>query len=105
MLNRPLEAAKSDGGGTLPSRYSLIECDCENIVIETIKKAEADDAIIVRLYDAWNRKSSPNFKLGFKAKKIELCDMIENPIEKVGSGSEFKIDVRNFEIVTLKLSK
>lgn len=105
VLNRPLEAAESDGGGTLPSRYSLIECDCENIVIETIKKAEADDAIIVRLYDAWNRKSSPNFKLGFKAKKIELCDMLENPIEKVGSGSEFKIDVRNFEIVTLKLSK
>lgn len=103
LLNRPLMTIETNGGGKLPAEYSLIKCDCENIVIETVKQAENGRGIIVRLYDAWNRKSNPTLKFGFKAERISLCDMLENPIEEVGKGDEVKLSVRNFEIVTVLL--
>lgn len=101
LLNRPLKAVKSNGGGQLPSAFSLVECDCENIVIEAVKQAENGDGIIVRLYDAFNRKSTPTLKLGLDAEKISICDMMENPLEEIGKGREATLNVGNFEIVTL----
>lgn len=101
LLNRPLEAIETNGTGTLPSSYSLISCDCENIIIETVKQAESGNGIIVRLYDAWNKKSKPVLTLGFDAKKIFMCDMLENPVEEIGKGSTVQLDICNFEIVTL----
>lgn len=101
LLNRPLEVSIARGGGNLPESFSLASSDCENIIIETIKKAEKEDAIIVRLYDAWGKKSSPVINLGFDAKEIWLADMMENKIEKIGSENSVKLDVKNFEIVTL----
>ena len=105
LLNRPLKAIKVNGGGMLPAEYSLITCDCENIVIETVKEAENGHGIVVRLYDAWNRKSRPTLKLGFDAKAVSLCDMLENPIEEIGMGSEVSLKVNNFEIITLLIER
>ncbi len=101
LLNRPMTAISTNGGGKLPSEYSLINCDSENIVIETVKKAENGNGIIVRLYDAWNKKTKATVNLGFDAKKISLCDMMENPIEEIGKGNSAEVYVKNYEIVTL----
>ena len=105
LLNRPMTAISCNGGGKLPAEYSLINCDSENIVIETVKQAENGNGIIVRLYDAWNRKSQPTINLGFEAKKISLCDMMENQIEELGSGDCVKVNVKNYEIVTLLIER
>ncbi len=102
LLNRPLETAVSDGTGSCPSEFSLISCDCDNIVIETAKQAEDGSGIIIRLYDAWDKKSNPTLKFGFNAKKIYLCGMMENCISELGSGNEVTLPVGNFEIITLK---
>lgn len=101
ILNRPFEAVKTMGTGTLASEYSFISCNCENIIIETVKKAENGKGIIVRLYDSWNKKSNPVLKLGFLAEKISLCDMMENPLEEIGKGNTVELKVNNFEIITL----
>ena len=53
------------------------------------------------MYDAWNKKSKPVLKLGFDAKKIFICDMLENPIEEIGKGNTVQLDICNFEIATL----
>lgn len=105
LLNRPMTAVSASGGGKLPAEYSLINSDCENIVIETVKQAENGNGIIVRLYDAWNKKSCPTINLGFEAKKISLCDMMENKTKDLGSGSSVKVNVKNYEIVTLLIEK
>ncbi len=101
LLNRPFEIAETDGTGTLPGEYSFIGCDCDNIVIETVKQAEDGNGVVIRLFDTWNKKSEPTLKFGFNSKKIYLCDMLENKIEDLGSGDKIKIDVKNYEIVTL----
>ena len=101
LLNRPMSACYANGGGKLPGVFSLIGCDCENIVIETVKKAENGKGIVVRLNDAWDKKSTPELTFGFNANDVYLCDMLENKKEKIGSGNKVKLKVSNFEIVTL----
>lgn len=101
LLNRPLEAFEGMGNGNLPKEYSLVSCDCENIIIETVKQSEDKKGFVIRLYDAWGMKSKPNIKFGFDVKKIFLCDMLEKPTELIGKGNEVKMKVGNFEIVTL----
>lgn len=101
LLNRPLEVVSAKGAGKLPSEYSLISCDSPNIIIETVKAAENGKGIIVRLYDAWDKKSAPILNFGFDAEEIYLCDMMEQPVAKIGSGNSVKLNVSNFEIITL----
>jgi len=101
LLNRPLEAVYTEGGGKLDDKFSLVSTDCDNIIIETVKKAESGDGIVVRMYDACNMKTQPVLKFGFEAEKVYLCDLLENPVEEIGSGTEVKVDAGNFEIVTL----
>ena len=47
----------------------------------------------------WTINSTLNF--GFTAKKISLCDILEQPCLEIGSGESVKLDVSNYEIVTL----
>ncbi len=103
LLNKPLQAYTASGNGTLPSEYSLVSCTESNILIDTVKCAVDSDDIIIRLYDSWNRKSNPTLKLGFDAKKIILCDLMENPITELGEGREVSFPVNNFEIITLRI--
>lgn len=101
ILNRPMTAIASNGGGALPACASLISSDCDNIIIETVKPSEDGKGIVIRLFDAWDKKSDPTISFGFDAKKISLCDLTENVTENIGSGSSVKLHVGNFEIVTL----
>lgn len=91
--------------GTLSDKMSMISCDCDNIIIETVKLAEDDNSVIIRLYDAYNRKSAPKINFGFDVKAAYICDMLENSQTKleVENGRNIKLNVSNFEIATLKL--
>lgn len=105
LLNRPMTAKKCVGRGKLNNEYSLVACDAENIIIETVKQAENGKGIVIRLYDAWNKKSEPVIDLGFSASRIYLCDMLENKLEYLGNGEKIKINVKNYEIITLLIEK
>lgn len=101
LLNRPLVMREAVGGGSLNNSFSLVNCDCENIIIETLKQSEDGKGIVIRMYDSWDKRTHTTINLGFDAKKIYLCDMLENKQECIGSGSRVDIDVANFEIITL----
>ena len=104
LLNMPLEASRvTKTAGSLSDCYSLITSDTENVVVEAIKKAEADNSVIVRLYETYNQKSNAVITAGFDFKKVYLCDLMENNIEELEhNGRDIKIKLKNFEIVTLK---
>lgn len=101
ILNRPMSAVTAPGGGKLPSCKGAVSADCKNIIIETVKPAEDGNGIVIRMFDAWDKKSNPTVKLGFDAKNIWLCDLMENKQEKLGSGNSVKLNVNNFEIITI----
>lgn len=101
LLNRQMTAKKCDGKGKLNNEYSLVKCDAENIIIETVKQAENGKGIVVRLYDAWNKKADIKLDLAFAAKSVYLCDMMENPIQKLDDTNDITLKVKNFEIVSI----
>ncbi len=106
-LNQPLSATSViSGNGTLPSTFSLVSCDKDNVVIETVKKAEDDDSMIVRLYDAFNRRSKATVTVNGDFKACYLCDMLENNEQQLDLvDGKVTLPVSNFEIITLKFTK
>lgn len=106
-LNQPLTIKKVEANkGTLSSDFSLISCDKQNVIVETVKKAEADDGMIVRMYDAFNRRANATITVADGFKRAYLCDLMENEIEELNfDENKVTIPVSNFEIVTLKFVK
>lgn len=106
-LNKPPVACNIEKQtGTNPESFSLISCDKENVVVETVKKAENDNTVIVRLYEAFNSKVKANLTFGFDVKKAYICDMTENTLEQIETNNNtIQINLKNFEVLTLKLEK
>lgn len=104
ILNQPLSGYRIEKNtGAISDCCSIAKSDCENVVVETIKKAEDDSSVIVRLYETYNQKSDAQISVGFDFKEVYLCDMLENNLEKIESeNNAVKIKVKNFEIITLK---
>lgn len=104
LLNMPLIGFQTPASnGMLNDNLSLVCTDCDDVIVEAVKKAENDNSVIVRLYESYNKKSNVTLQTGFKFKKVFLCDMLENNISELDSNNNnvaFKIS--NFEIVTLK---
>ena len=46
-------------------------------MVESVKKAEELDATVIRLYEFENTKTNVTLKLGSTAKKIWLCNLME----------------------------
>ena len=103
-LNQPMTVVKKSGNGSLPENFSFVSCNKENVIIETVKKAEDSDDIVVRLYDSYNQTSDAELSFGFDVKKAYLCDLLENKLEEVAvKDNKIALTVKNFEIVTLML--
>ena len=104
-INNPMIAVEvSRQNGMLPSEYSFVNADEENIFIEAIKKAEDDNGLIIRLYDAFGICSKPQISLGFDVKEVYLADMSENIIEPLEiTDNKISLNINPFEIVTLKI--
>ncbi len=104
-LNQPAVAIPVPAQeGVLPEVFSMVSCDKENVVLETMKQADDGSGTILRLYDAYDRRSKPTLRFGFDAKQVRLCDMLENEIAPLEvKDNALTLDVKNFEIVTLKI--
>ncbi len=105
-LNNPLVAipvGKQDG--TLPEEYSFVKCNADNFIVETMKMAEDSDSLIVRGYEAYNKRTPVELDFGFEVKSAKLCDMMENEIGDVElDGNKVKFTAKPFEIVTIKIN-
>jgi alpha-mannosidase len=105
LLNRPLFAvAAKRGTGELPEKFSLVAVSADNVILETVKKAEDGDGYIFRMYESRNRLTEFSLNFGFDIKSVELCDLIERPLSKVKhKGGTVKLTAKPFEIITLRV--
>jgi alpha-mannosidase len=74
------------------------------IIIETIKRAEKEDAKIIRLYNNSEKRIKTTMPVEAAAKEIFVTDLMENSLNKL----EFKtgnieLSFKGFEIKTLKV--
>jgi alpha-mannosidase len=104
-LNAPVRHAflqpSAGEQGTLPP---FVACDGRNVVIESVKRAEDGDGVIVRLYECHNSRGIAELSCAVPPKSACLCDLEENDsadLEVVEGVVPFSY--KPFEIVTFRL--
>lgn len=104
-LNVPMYCkAVGAQNGNLPAEYSLVSVDADNVIIETVKKAEDSDAIIIRCYETWNKKTACEFTFGNDIVSVSECNLLEEKDCALEfSGNKFFAEFKPFEIKTFKV--
>lgn len=104
-LNNPMKAVvKESVSGTLPATYSSVSVDVPNVVIEVVKKAEDEDASIIRLYEAYNRRTKVSMEFGRSVKAIYECTMLEETEREIACGEYNAVfTIKPYEIKTFKV--
>ena len=76
LLNNPFVSAVSQGKGELPSEFSFVSTDKPNVIIDTVKKAEDSDDVIVRLFESSDRTTSVTLKFAVPVKHAASCNLM-----------------------------
>ncbi len=106
-LNNPAAAVRKAGGRKemkLPASASLAAVDQPNVIIESVKMAEDDDAMIVRVYECYNRRTDAVLTLGVPIQEAYLCNLMEENGEAAAfAENQIPFRIRPYEILTFKV--
>jgi alpha-mannosidase len=105
-LNVPLTVAPigTPSRGERPGADAFIEVDRPGMIVEAVKRADGDDATIVRLYEAWGTRGPATMRFGFAVARAWRTDLLEREQDELSvSDDGVTLQLRPFEIVTLKL--
>jgi alpha-mannosidase len=92
------------GTGTGPDSASVVRADRANVTIEAVKKADEGDAVVVRLSEAWGARGRVHLSTSLPLASAERVDLLERGGKAVPcKGGIVALDLRPFELVTLKL--
>lgn len=91
-----------------PEQHSYFNIDNPAVIIDTIKKAEDSDDLIVRMYEARGTRGQARMNSSLPVRSAKRCDLLEDedgsiPVD-VQNGGSISFDFRPFEIITLKLA-
>ena len=103
-LNAPMQAIPvSAQTGFLPQQYALVTLSSDNVILETVKKAEDSEGLVFRMYDAYNRQTRVDVTFGFAPKRVTLCDLMENELETLDvRNNSVTLNINPYEIITIK---
>lgn len=104
-LNNPMTVVvKENDGGILPAQYAMAACDSENVIIETVKKAEENDDLILRLYECYNRRTAATLCFAARIASVFECNMLEEHLNALPfDGERVIVQMKPYEIKTLKV--
>jgi alpha-mannosidase len=87
-----------------PSSLSLASIEAENVLIETIKKAEESDDIILRLYEASGATTSTRLLFDREIQAIWQTNLLEEPEKSLDHQQRYvELTLSPFEIMTLRV--
>ena len=102
FLNQPALVSK---GGKPGESFSLASLNVPNVVLETVKKAEDGDGVILRMYECENARTPVTLTFNRPFASAESCNCLEEP-----DGEPVKVDgnkvsflVKPFEIKTIRI--
>jgi alpha-mannosidase len=100
-LNNPLRVGFTD----LPNQErSFFSINQDAVVIDTVKKAEESDSMIIRLFESFGSHVKARFHSSLPVKKAFACNLLEEKDEQVDwKDGNVELEFKPFEIKTLKL--
>ena len=88
----------------LPAEKSFFSLDEEDIIISTIKKAENDQSVVVRMFDLKGENRQVNLNYDFNFKNAVSISLIEENIQDIQSKkNQTNIKIGHHAIETVKL--
>jgi alpha-mannosidase len=85
---------------------SLVTVSAPNIVVETIKRAEDGNGLIVRFYESQRRRGAVTLTCAFPLARVEKVNLLEEAQETLASeGNRATLFVRPYEIVSLRMAQ
>ncbi|TKG94600.1 alpha-mannosidase [Puteibacter caeruleilacunae] len=95
---------KSFANPALPEEKSFFKVKDPNIVISTVKKAEDDDQVVIRLFDIEGKNTQTTIHTANPIKEASLTNLIEEPIKKLSTTKKtVNLTVGHHAIETIKL--
>ena len=98
-LNSPVVVL--DGASALGNE-SLISFDAENVVLDAFKKAENEEAYVLRFHEFTGRRGRLTISTGLKFDSWCEADLMENPLGE-WKQTAIEVDVKPYEIKTIML--
>jgi alpha-mannosidase len=110
FLNFPVLHLTTRGTGAEPflENKSLFSVDVPNVVIETVKRAELEEAMVLRLYESFGKRGRVHLQTPFTVSQARETDLLEKDLADLAvnrdkQDSTVAFSIRPYEIKTLKL--
>ncbi len=97
----------SQGRGTpdaMPG--SLLSVSSDNVIVETVKKAEDGDGVIVRLYENECTSGPVDLRTDFRIGRASECNLLEEPETDLNldvGDQQVRLAMRPYQIATVRL--
>jgi len=84
---------------------SLLTVDSPTVIVETVKRAEDNDDLIVRLYRCTNARGTVTVRFGVPIRTVWRADLLETPLDALPvQDQRVTFALKPFEIVTLRVA-
>ena len=85
---------------TLPPTQSFFSTESENLVLSAIKKADTEDAIVLRVFDEEGKDATTPVRFLGEARDFQNVNLLE---ESAGQSAVRQLAVKPYEIKTVRL--
>ena len=90
--------------GKLAPEHSFLQVQEDNVIVSAVKKAEDENALIIRFYEWAGKQGDVTLQLPPGAKSAAETDLMEKPISNLTlTGNTLRVPVKPYEIKTVKV--
>jgi len=99
-LNHPLLVqAAEPGGAARPAEFALVTCDAPGVQIDTVKRAEDSDDLIVRVYEAHGGRTLAALRFADSIAAASEVNLLERPL----GAADFAGDMLRFALAPYQI--
>ena len=107
-FNSPLVVVPVAGTGGMPATGGLVEVEGLRLGLGALKRAEVGEGLILRVYEPHGARGTATLRFSREVAWAERVDLLEEPVEgeariAVEGGRSVRLEVRPFEVVSLRL--
>jgi alpha-mannosidase len=107
LLNDPIIVYRSkvtDQRSQVTRLPSLVTCHSANVIIETVKRAEDGDGVIVRLYESQRKRGQVKVQFGRAVEAAWVTNLLEENESALSvDGVSIPLDLKPYQIVTMRV--
>ncbi|XEC96072.1 alpha-mannosidase [Paenibacillus tarimensis] len=90
-------------GAAQETGFSMFSLSADHVMIDAVKKAEDEDAVIVRLHEFAGARAAVVLQSGCPIVSWAECDLMERPLTDMNADPEIELTIMPYEIKTFMI--